>query len=60
MKKYFEVEKCTHHTTEILVNASENMSVEIVPVGCKMSHFTDAFQRQLQIFIGLSKVQKQL
>lgn len=38
MKKYFEVEKCTHHTTEILVNASENMSVEIVPVGCKMSH----------------------
>lgn len=25
MKKYFEVEKCTHHTTEILVNASENM-----------------------------------
>lgn len=39
MKKYFEVEKCTHHTTEILVNASENMSVEIVPVGCKMSHF---------------------
>lgn len=25
MKKYFEVEKCTHHTTEIPVNASENV-----------------------------------